>query len=270
MLQYLSAFANERSGHINLHKTQATPTQHDPSSGFASPRPWNRYTQASFNNLNAAPWRSPRVAPYSRGRGRAGRIVAKPHQNRTLVLNNKSEASLPSAKELSPDSTPSSTKAVQSEDEESIPLQSTNRWVTKRDRHMQLINSSVYDKETQVRNKAIEETRRRKALQKDQREKQKIERHLNTLTFRAGQATNVVHEISVNGLRFHVANGGSKLVRLRGENHKVVTHLLSRSQPLGATDSASTTPKQANIGGVTFLRSKNGNLYRSGIVKAKR
>ena len=210
------------------------------------------------------------MAPYSRGRGRAGRIVAKPHQNRTLVLNNKSEASLPSAKELSPDSTPSSTKAVQSEDEESIPLQSTNRWVTKRDRHMQLINSSVYDKETQVRNKAIEETRRRKALQKDQREKQKIERHLNTLTFRAGQATNVVHEISVNGLRFHVANGGSKLVRLRGENHKAVTHLLSRSQPLGATDSASTTPKQANIGGVTFLRSKNGNLYRSGIVKAKR
>lgn len=210
------------------------------------------------------------MAPYSRGRGRAGRIVAKPHRNRTLVLNNKSGDSLPSAKELNPDSTPSSTKAVQSEDEESIPLQSTNRWVTKRDRHMQLINSSVYDKETQARKKAIEETRRRKALQKDQREKQKIERHLNTLTLRAGQATNVVHEISVNGLRFHVADGGSKLVRMRGENHKDGTHLLSRSQLLGATDSASTTPKQANIGGVTFLRSKNGNLYRLGIVKAKR
>lgn len=210
------------------------------------------------------------MAPYSRGRGRAGRIMANPHRNRTLVLNNKAGTSLPSAKELSPDSGPSGTKPVPSEVEEPIAVQSTSRWVTKRDRHMQLINSSVYDKETQARNKAIEETRRQKALHKDQREKQKIARHFNTLTFRGGQATNVVHEISVNGLRFHVADGGSKLVRMRGENHDDGTRLFSRSQLLGATDSASTTPKQANVGGVTFLRSKNGNLYRSGIVKAKR
>ena len=196
--------------------------------------------------------------------------MVNPHRNRTLVLNNRSGASLPSAKELSSHSEPSGTKPVPSEDEEPIAMQSTSRWVTKRDRHMQLINSSVYDKETQARNKAIEETRRQKALQKDQREKQKIARHFNTLTFRTGQATNAVHEISVNGLRFHVADGGSKLVRMRGENHDDGMRLFSRSQLLGATDSASTTPKQANVGGVTFLRSKNGNLYRSGIVKAKR
>ena len=210
------------------------------------------------------------MAPYSRGRGRAGRIVANPHRNRTLVLNNKSGASLPSAKELGSGSKPSGTEPVPSEDEDPIAMQSTSRWVTKRDRHMQLINSSVYDKETQARNKAIEETRRQKALQKDQREKQKIARHFNTLTFRAGQATNVVHEISVNGLRFHIAVGGSKLVRMRGEDHDDGTRLFARSQLLGATDSASTTPKRANVGGVTFLRSKNGNLYRSGIVKATR
>ena len=210
------------------------------------------------------------MAPYSRGRGRAGRIVVNPHRNRTLVLNNKSGTLLPSAKELTPDFTPSSAQAVHSEDEETIPPQSTNRWVTKRDRHMQLINSSVYDKETQTRNKAIEETRRQKALQKDRREKQKIERHLNALTSRAGSATDIIHEVSINGLRFHVADGGSKLVRIRGENHDQRMHSSSRSQLLGATDSASTTPKQANVGGVTFLRSKNGNLYRLGIVKAKR
>lgn len=223
MLQHHSAFANELSGHINLHKTQATPTQHGPNSGFTPSQPWNRYTQASPNN--AAPWRSPRVAPYNRGRGRAGRIVANPHRNRTLVLNNNSGASLQSAKEFSPESIPSSIKAVQSEDQEPLPLQSTNRWVTKRDRHMQLINSSVYDKETQTRNKAIEETRRQKALQKDQREKQKIERHLNTLTSRTGQTTKVVHEVSINGLRFNVADGGSKLVRIRGKHLDNGTHL---------------------------------------------
>lgn len=270
VLQHPGALANEHPGHINLHKNLSTSTQHDPISGFASTRPWNRYTQPSSDNLNAAPWRSPRVAPYSRGRGRAGRIVANPHRNRTLVLNNKSGALLSSAKELSQDSNRSGTKFVPSEDEESIPVQSANRWVTKRDRHMQLINSSVYDKETQARNKAIEETRRQKAVQKDQREKQKIERHLNALTSRAGQASNVVHEVSINGLRFHVANGGSKLVRILGDNHDIRTHVFLRSQLLGATEFASTTPKQANVGGVTFLRSKNGNLYRSGIVKAKR
>ena len=270
MPQYPDAFANGHAGHINLHKTQANPTQHDLVSGFVPPRPWNRYTHASSNDLNATPWRSSRVAPYSRGRGRAGRTVANPHRNRTLILNNQPGASLNSAMELSPDSTPSGAKAVLSEDEEPMPLQSTNRWVTKRDRHMQLINSSVYDKETQARNKAIEETRRQKALQKDQREKQKIERHLNTLNPRAGQATNAVREVSINGLRFHVADGGSKLVRLRGENHVRGMRLFSRSQLLGANDSARTTPKQANVGGVTFLRSKNGNLYRSGIVKARR
>ena len=210
------------------------------------------------------------MAPYGRSRGRAGRIAANPHRNRTLVLNNKSGASLQSAKELGPESIPSSTKAVQSEDVEPLPLQSRNRWVTKRDRHMQLINSSVYDKETQTRNKAIEETRRQKAFQKDQREKQKIERHLNTLTSRTGQTTKLVHEVLINGLRFNVADGGSKLVRIRGKHLDNGTHLFSRSYFLGANDSASTTPKQADVGGVTFLRSKNGNLYRSGIVKAKR
>ena len=214
-----NAYADKHPGHINLHKTQATSARPDPNSGFTQTRPWNKYTQALSNTSSAAPWRSSRMAPYSRSRGRAGRIVANPHRNRTLVLNNKSGASFPDAKEHSPDSTPSNAKAFHSEDEESTSLQSTNRWVTKRDRHMQLINSSVYDKETQARNKAMEETRRQKALQKDQLEKQKIERHLNILTSRAGQATNALHEVLINGLRFQVADGGSKLVRIRSENH---------------------------------------------------
>ena len=159
------------------------------------------------------------MAPYSRGRGQAGKIVANPHRNRTLVLNNALGPSLPSSEEHSPKSTPASTKAVHSEDEEPLPRQSTNGWVTKRDRHMQLINSSVYDKETQARRRAMEETRRQKAFKKDQREKQKIERHLNALNFRTGQAMDVVHKVLINGLSFQVADGGSKLVRIRGENH---------------------------------------------------
>ena len=159
------------------------------------------------------------MAPYSRGRGQTGKIMANPHRNRTLVLNNALGTSLPSAEGHSPKSTTASTKAVHTEDEEPLPQQSTNGWVTKRDRHMQLINSSVYDKETQARRRAMEETRRQKAIKKDQREKQKIERHLNALTSRTGPATNVIHEVLINGLSFQVADGGSKLLRIRGENH---------------------------------------------------
>ena len=197
-------------------------------------------------------------------------MVANPHRNRTLVLNNKSEVSVFSAKENSPHSSPQSGVILRPEDTERVPQQSTSRWVTKRDRHMQLINSSVYDKETQIRNKAIEETRRQKALKRDQREKQKIERHLNILAARAGQSTSLLHEVSISGLRFQVADGGSKLVRIRGGNCGYRTRSFSCSQFSGANESMGTTPKHANVGGVTFLRSKNGNLYRAGIIRAKR
>lgn len=105
------------------------------------------------------------------------------------------------------------------------PLHSATGWVTKRDRHMQLINSSVFDKETPMRNKAIDETRRQKALYKDQRERYKINKHLRGIATHAGRPSTtptattapIVHEISVEGLRFHVTDGGSKLARIRGE-----------------------------------------------------
>lgn len=190
--------------------------------------------------------------------------MANPHRNRTLVLNNKAGA-LPTIQPT--------TNAVISEIGKGVePTQTSNGWITKRDRHMQLINTSVYDKETQARNKAIEETRKQKYQRRDQREKQKIERHMNALTAYTGlgPATASVHEITINGLRFQVIDGGSKLARIRGEGNNEGEFPVSSSRLLGAADSASTTPKQANIGGVTFLRSKNGNLYRSGIVKAKR
>jgi hypothetical protein len=38
----------------------------------------------------------------------------------------------------------------------------------------------------------------------------------------------------------------------------------------GDDNAAKSTPKTAAVGGVMFYRSKNGNLYRSGIVKAHR
>ena len=199
--------------------------------------------------------------------------MANPHRNRTLVLNNKVGTSAQLIKEPRSEDTHPDSEAIKVDPEDGKEfVQRPTGWVTKRDRHMQLINSSIYDKETQLRNKAIEETRKQKSLRRDQREKQKIQKHLKTLSAYSDQnkATPTVHELLINGLRFHVLDGGSKLARIRGEgaNSEQNTHLSLRN--LGAADSASTTPKQATIGGVTFLRSKNGNLYRSGMVKAKK
>ena len=83
-------------------------------------------------------------------------------------------------------------------------------------------------------------------------------------------ATRAVHEIVINGLRFHVLDGGSKLVRIRGKESLSQGRISVGSHLLGPNDAANATPKKADVGGVVFLRSKNGNLYRSGIVKAKR
>ena len=98
---------------------------------------------------------------------------------------------------------------------------STATWISKRDRHMQLINSSVYDKETNLRQQAIEKTRHEKSQRRNQREMVKINKHFQRIVYTtAPRATphpasgsTPVYEVIINGLRFQVLAGGSKLLR---------------------------------------------------------
>ena len=86
---------------------------------------------------------------------------------------------------------------------------------------MQLINSSIYDKESETRNKAMEQTRQRNILVRNQREKHKIFRHLQILSTNSEHSPSnksaelgpAVFEITIGGLCFHVIDGGSKLLR---------------------------------------------------------
>ncbi|KAL9101542.1 MAG: hypothetical protein Q9163_003197 [Psora crenata] len=207
----------DRIRRINRHKNSAT-SQGDAYS-----------SQGSTDS-----WRRPRTEPYPKERGGHGG-----HRNRTLVLN-KSGNNTSSADEDA------------HKQGQAAASRAGSGWITKRDRHVQLINPSVYDKETQSRSKAMEETRRQKAQQRDRREKRNLRRHFQVQNGLPGPArrTSPVHQLEVDGLRFRVLNGGSKLARIRGPY-----------------DSATSTPKQAVVGGVTFLRSKNGNLYRSGLIR---
>lgn len=146
-----------------------------------------------------------RVTPYPpRGsyRGRRGRGALPTYRNKTLVLNGQYKPA---------------TDTGESTDETSNPT--TPSWITKTDRHMQLINSSVYEKETQQRANAMEQTLRQKQAQKNTHEKAVFMNSMlqsgviatpsnSNLPSSASQ-----YEITVDGIRFHVVQHGSKLVK---------------------------------------------------------
>lgn len=199
--------------------------------------------------------------------------MSQVHRNRSLVLNGGASTA-----------SPSESIKLDSDSEISSPAAFSPAWVTKTDRHLQLINSAVYEKQSQQRTKAIEATRKLKLRQRDERERLKLSKHLHRLEDLKGvPATNSstsvsTHEISVHGIRFRVVNHGSKLVKVSGKSF--VTEFSATELPsvsfnrsnlkTSGDENSTTTPKTANIGGVMFYRSKSGNLYRSGIVKAHR
>jgi hypothetical protein len=131
----------------------------------------------------------------------------------------------------------------------------------------------------------MEETRKQKLLQRDSREKTKFTNHLQRLAVNSNGALGTQshaatsnYEINVQGIQFRVAKNGSKLVKVPGERPPTATnydqgHLCTRGLSLlcsGDLNAAKATPKTALVGGVRFYRSKNGNMYRSGIIKAHR
>ncbi|OQE26439.1 hypothetical protein PENSTE_c005G02662 [Penicillium steckii] len=226
----LLARIGQLAGRINQHKNQSSQPHSTPS-------------YQSHHVSRHAPTHSG-WAPYSRGRGR--RPVA-PHRHRTLVLNNGSASTA---------STGSSPGPGSDNDGETRPPPTSNGWVAKRDRHMQLINSAVYDKETQARTKAMEETRKAKALRRAEREQTKVLRYAQGTAAvgpTAATAHPAAHQILVNDVPFQIARGGSKLIRVSND-----------------PNTANATPKRVTVAGVAFVRSKNGNLHRLGAVTSKR
>lgn len=203
---------------------------------------------AQATNATPSPFSSPGRGGYHRGRhhytatGRAGYRVAKPvHRHRSLVLNN-------------PAATNNTSQAAGPVADDSS---SSSSWVTRNDRHLQLINSSVFHEQSEARARAMQQTRLQKQQEKEHRERVKLMNHLKHTAQPSTASVNPTsapsYEIMVEGVRFRVANNGSKLVKLPGD-------------PNGPK----ATPKMTLVGGVKFHRSKNGNMYRQAIVKAHR
>ncbi|KIM97628.1 hypothetical protein OIDMADRAFT_182012 [Oidiodendron maius Zn] len=243
--QEILAKISQLAGQINRHKNGQSSGQH------TQPAPTSSARSCADTPQSSAEWRSSRGGYLSRGYGRGSR--AQLHRNRTLVLNSNA-------------STPPNTTAADSSGENSETASSnrtaTQGWVTKTDRHLQLINASIFEKDSQTRAKAMEETRKQKLKKRDERERARFNKHLYRMRGNSNNTSGVHlrstdsaenYEISVQGIRFRVAKNGSKLVKVPGD-----------------LNAAKATPKAALVGGVRFYRSKNGNLFRSGIVKAHR
>lgn len=192
------------------------------------------------------------------GRGRGGYRVGKApvHRNRTLVLNGASA--------------PSNTNDVASPSHGA-----SHSWVTRNDRHLQLINSSVYQEQTEARAKAIEQTRVQRLQQKENKERSRLLNHLRQTgepsVVSADSTAVPIYKIDVHGIQFAVVKNGSKLVKLPGAPRNLLSaDCTAAHSHTGDSNAPKATPKFAVVGGVKFHRTKNGNMYRQAIVKAQR
>jgi hypothetical protein len=120
---------------------------------------------------------------------------------------------------------------------------------------MQLINSSVYEKESL-----------RKASEARSGQNAKSKRQNQLINSKLDSTTSGTHQLVINGLRYDICDGGSKLIRVKSKRSAMPKFLFNISAP---NDLTTPTPKNLSVSGVAFTRSKHGNLYRSGIVKSR-
>ncbi|KAF9880049.1 hypothetical protein CkaCkLH20_02860 [Colletotrichum karsti] len=230
--QELLARISQLAGKINIHKAQQAGIQSVPSSQAS-------YSRHNTHRHGGYPHKH-RVQPYPSTRGPSG------FRHKSLVMNNSGTSTPPSD---SP--TP----------EASSSTSSSGTWISKNTPGQRsLINSAVYDKNHEATAKAIEATRQQKMLQQDAREKSQLAGHFQRYGGRASAPSTPTnstavgqHEVEIQGIRYRVAHNGSKLIKVSGDLHPV-----------------NATPKVAYVGGVKFHRSKTGNLYRAGVLRAQR
>ncbi|OAQ84095.1 CCCH zinc finger protein [Purpureocillium lilacinum] len=224
----LLARIGQLAGQINRHKNQQTGSG-QAQSMHPAPTRHNQYRHS------AAPY------AYSRGgyRGGRGRGAPAPHRHRTLHLNNSrpgTEASTPSG---------------------SVTPDGSTAWVTRNDRHRQLINANVYEKEAQNRVKAIEETRQRKMRNHRYKEKMRFNdfmlQQVSSSAVSNPSPQDARNELTIAGLRFRVMDGGKKLARIKHDSTASIE-----------------TPKTTTIAGVVFHRTKTGNLVANRVVQDHR
>ncbi|KAH8157320.1 hypothetical protein CIB48_g10921 [Xylaria polymorpha] len=233
--QELKDKINKLASRISRHKeAQHSSTNHGKTSqaislGIShSPR---ENSGPDYVASNRGSYQRPAPYPPQPHRGGRGRF-AHAYRNKTLVLGGAGQSGASSLENQPPDPT-------------------TPSWVTKTDRHLQLINRDVYERETQQRTEAIEKSFKQAQLNRDRREKARFFSNMqqtgrDNLTASSNSSKPASrYEVEVDGVRFHVTQQGSKLVKAPDD-----------------LNPPNATPKVALLFGVKFHRTKNGNLTR--------
>lgn len=140
----------------------------------------------------------------------------------------------------------------------------------------------MYEKESQNRAKAIEETRKRKQTGQRHGERARFHEFLMRSQGGASKPSSsdtpvVANEISVDGIRFRVLASGKKLAKISGTHSAVwqahdgimnLTHTFSLSAD--GINELVPTPRSAIVAGVKFHRTRTGNLVPNRIVQDHR
>ncbi|KAL8795593.1 MAG: hypothetical protein Q9195_002014 [Heterodermia aff. obscurata] len=177
-----------------MHKTITTSQSLDQPSYSQATTPSSLYSGRQLAPRGSTSWKLPRSTPYPRARGRGGRMSST-HRNRVLILNNPTDP----IQNIDSQSSPGIPETKEGSSKEGA--SGSASWVSKLDRHMQLINTSIYDKEKQLRRKAMNETVRKKALAEEHREKARIAKHLQSINNYPGKSTAVP---TSTGLMFQI------------------------------------------------------------------
>ena len=227
-------------GQINRHKNQQT----NPAGAPAAPQ-YHHYARH-----RAHPYH--RGAPRGRARGGRGGYA---HQHRTPQLN-------------------ASTATAQGANENGSGSNSS-QWVSRNDRHRQLINADVYEKDSQNRARAIEATRAQKEKDWRQGEKQRFRAYLTQQEGASGSTANVSasgakNELVIEGIRFYVMPGGKKLVKVPGSTFLKQQTQIPSSRSTEGANALAPTPKTAVVSGVKFFRTKTGSLVVNRVIQQHR
>lgn len=215
--QHLLARISQLAGNINIHRGKLEGTViADPSDLLQS-----NGAVVDLPHLRGHGSRAP--SRYS-GRGGRQRLYPRsshPYRNRSLVVKQSSSR----AETMDTDQADQQDGMLEEE------ARHTTNWIKKLDRHAQLINSSVYDKQATQRAKAIEQTRQEQSSRKDQQERKQIGQHLKKMASKTHPAVatdSPSYRISIEGSQFQVCNGGSKLLRI--QSHFPHHHQLKADQ----------------------------------------
>jgi hypothetical protein len=202
LLPFFFSFAvsdSNKKGQINRHRNQQSTTH---SATQHSSRPQRLSTRVPCICFECSPIvdHSSRHAPYRSRGSRYGRTPIT-HHHRTLHLNSSVASS---------DAKSAGSEAV-----------SSAGWVSRTDRHRQLINANVFERETRNRAQAIEHTRTAKLREKRQQEKARLKEFLGHQAHASSATANSKvptgrNEITLDGIRFTVMDGGKKLSRVNG------------------------------------------------------